>query len=200
MNAIDEHFDASRHIKEWCLLVVPFLKPYVQLFTGHTASKADTQNLLLKKVLADGVERIKLAQDKLEVISKHFNEIVFTLPTLFRQFEVDFDENSKFFQTKLPATWTFGSNKKAIAQLKNRFATVSRYFINLSGSLSRASAFITQTKAALRIYMQHFDELNAESQKLNNFKSIADDPELLDGLVKITQNLISKCIAYEQRH
>lgn len=194
MNAIDEHFEAKRHVSEWCQLTTPFLKPYIKLFTAHSASKAETQNRLLQKVLSDGVAKIKLAQSKLEIISKNFNLIVFTLPTLFQQFEIDFNENSKFFNTKLPYK-RFGSNKKAIAILKDRLATVLNFYINLNGSLSQASHYITQTKAKLKIQIEHFEKLNNQSQKLENFKSIADDPQLIEDIVKATQNLIDKCSA-----
>lgn len=196
----DKHFAASHHIKEWTALIVPFLKSYVQLFTDHSASIAHTQNRLLQKVLNDGLERIKMAQADLEIVSKSFYILTFSLlPKLFKQVAVDFDEKSKFFKTKLLVK-TIGSKKISVNGLKEYFAGVTQFFINLNNVIIEASSFISRTKTALKIQIEIFEVLHAESKKLENFESIADDRRLIDSVIRASQDLIGRCIAYQKSH
>lgn len=210
MNAIDEYFESSRHISEHCSLVMPLLKAYAQLFSDYSASKAKTQNLLLQKVLGDGVQRTKLAQNELEKISTNLHSADNTLSKLFKQFDVDYDEDSDFFKTKLYHTKPPPNSKlsekfridmrKAIAELKGRLSNVSKSFINLRGSVSRASLDITEIEIALKAQVRDFKELRDESEKLNDFESVDDDTELLVSIAKATGNLIVKCNDYVRSH
>lgn len=211
MNAIDAYSEASRHISEWTGLVMPFLKTHAQLFTDHTASKANTQNRLLQKVLGDGVHRTRIAQTELEKISTNLDAADNTINKLFKQFELDYDENSDFFQTKLfhtrPVVDTrkirekFGRDwRKATDELKQRLSKVSKYYINLRGLVKQASLNITEIEIALKAQIRDFKELRDKSEKLNDFETIVNDTELFNTIVKATESLIAKCDEYAKKH
>lgn len=210
MNAIDAQFESSRHISEWFSLITPLLKTHVILFTDHTAGKANAQNRLMQKVLADGVHRLELAQIDVELISSNLNEGNVTLTTLVKQFEIDFDERSAFFKTKLhhikgEVPRKFGDilgehERKAIVELKARLAEVSKFFINLRGLVKNALAEITKAESATGEQIMVFAELLHESEKLQDFESIEIDSELNNSIVKAAQNLLAESDEYVKKH
>lgn len=210
MNAIDAHFESSRHISEWFSLITPLLKTHVVLFTDHTAGKANAQNRLMQKVLADGVRRMELAQVDVELISSNVNEANAALTSLVKQFEIDFDEKSQFFKLKLnhikgETPRKFGElpserDKRAIAELKFRLAEVSKFFINLRGLVKNALPEMTKIESAMKEQIMVFKELLNESEKLQDFESIEIDSELNNSIVKATQNLLAKSDAYVKKY
>lgn len=209
MNAIDSHFEASRHISEWCSLIMPLLKTHVVLFTEHTASKASAQNRLMQKILADGVHRTELAQIDIGLIASNLNEANETLFKLFKQFEIDFVEGSEFFKIKLNHAKAeiprgFGDlngerGRKAIADLKIKLSIVSKFFINLRGLVDDALLQITQIETETEEQIMLFEELLHKSEELKDFEPIEIDPELNDSIVKITQKLIAKSDEYVKK-
>lgn len=211
LNAIDAHFESSRHISEWCSLITPLLKTHAVLYTGYTASKANAQNRLMQKVLTDGVHRTELSQIDVELISSNLNEANETLSKLFKQFEIDYDEGSSFFKIKLnhikgDLPRKFGDmygerEKKAVADLKAQLAAVLKFYINLRGLVSGALAEIMSIAAVTEEQTMVFEELLHESEKLTDFESIEIDAELNGSIAKTTQDLLAKTDKYvkEQR-
>lgn len=211
LNSIDAYYEASRHVSEWSSLSSPLLKAHAQLFSDYSASKSQTQNRLLQKILGDGVQRMKTAQNELEKISNNFNAADGTLTALFKQLELDYDEDSDFFQTKLfhvrPTTNTrkltdkFGRDvRKAIAELKERFSKVSKFYINIRTLVKQASLDMTDIEIAMKAQIRDFKELKKQSDILTDFVSVVDDREHFNSIVKSTGNLIVKCNEYTQTH
>lgn len=209
MNAIDAHFEASRHISEWCSLIMPLLKTHFVLFTGQTASKANAQNRLMQKIVADGVHRTELAQIDIGLISSNLNEANETLTKLFKQFEIDYVPESEFFKVKLhhaKAEMPRGLDlngeraKKAVADLKVKLAGVSKFFINLRGLVDDAVLQITKIETDTEEQIMLFEELLHESEKLKDFDPLEIDTELNNSIVKNTQKLIAKSDEYVKKH
>lgn len=210
MNAIDAHFEASRHISEWCSLIMPLLKTHFVLFMGHTASKASAQNRLMQKILGDGVHRTELAQVDIGLIASNLKETNETLTKLFKQFEIDYVQGSEFFKVKLHHAKAemprgFGGlsgerEKKAIADLKVKLALVSKFFINLRGLVDDAALQITKIETDSEEQIMIFEELLHESEKLKDFEPIEIDTELNNSIVKDTQKLIAKSDEYVKKH
>lgn len=209
LNSIDAYFHAKRHISEWCSLIMPILKVHVKLFTAHSSSKAQTQNRLLQTVLKDGIERSKVSQSELSLISKNFNQLIQTLIPLFQQFEMDYDEKNKFFQTKL-FSLTHNANsthpnqngvdkKQAIIELKEQLEKVSKFYRILRSKINRASQNVNEMETELKTQIQHFEQLIDESTKLNHFSSITNESQFLSTLIEATQNVITKCAVYNQK-
>lgn len=210
LNAIQEYLESSTRISGWCSLSVPLLSAHTKLFTSHSASKAKAQNGILHLMLNDGVHKLKMTQNELAIISMSFNEIIETLTALYKQFEIDFDEKSTFFQKKLSENCrkancmlpnAFGAKKqKAVNELKEELAIVSQFYINLKHLINQASLSITEIEIALKKQVRNIQKLKKESEDLIAFESIADNAELIEQIVNVTQNLITKCTEYDRRH
>lgn len=206
MNAMDAYFHATRHILDWCSLIVPLLGAHIRLFTEHSAFKAQAQNRLLQTVLTDGIERMKVSEAQLETISSNFNAIVDTLAPLFKQFQIDYDEKSKFFETKLCSTLNEKRTdavemciNQAMAELKARLERVTKFYHSLNDRIGRASRNIISMETGLKKQIQRFVHLKEQSVKLDSFHSISDNPEFLGSLVNTTLTLIGKCTNYGRK-
>lgn len=207
---VNQYFvDASRRASKWCSFLEPIVTAYVELFTTHSVSKAIAQNGLLQLLLVDGVERSKVTKFELQIISINLNRIADTLKQLLKQFALDFNVNSRFFQEKLSKTNRKTScilpnicemNKsKLINELKERLAIVSQFHINLKESINRASIKISTLETALSMNVANFEHIIHLSNLLNNFIPIVNKSRDFEDFVKKTQNLLTKCTVHDAK-
>lgn len=204
LNTLDAQFEAYRHISEWCSLILPLLKTHRQLYAAHSASKAQAQHDLLQKVLSYGVERMKLVQIELRKIATNLNAIAATFPPLFEQFKVDYDEKSKFFETRLlhlthhiDGTPTEMDENTAIAELKSTLDKhVVRFYTLFGGAVRDALSNIPEIESELETHIESFEMLRNAFEDVEDFPSIADNPELLYVMMKATENLMAQCTEY----
>lgn len=190
MNAIDAYSEASRHITEWSSLNIPILQAHLKLFSDYSAVKANAQNGLLQKLLDDGVVRTKIAQAELEKISTNLDAADHTISDLSNQFKIDFVEGNEFFRSKL-------ARSKKRPELKERFSNVLNLYKRLGVLIQQSLIDITSIEDEMRTQI---GDIRNESEKLDNFETIVDDPEVLDSTVKATKNLIAKCSEYVTKH
>lgn len=208
--AIDAQVAASREISKWCSIILPLFTTYLQQSAGHSASMAQTQHRTLQKVLTNGVERMKLVHVELRKIATNLNAMNATFPELFKQMNTDYDEKSKLFQTRL-SNLTHPLDGKpnkvgrdtAIAELQSTMKRDTKIFFVMFGYsmfsnvVHDAVSNIPNVETQLKQQIQNFEQLIDETGKSQALQSTYN-PELLDFLIKSTQNLFAKCTDYNQ--
>lgn len=205
-NAIVARTEIAQYVSEWCSSTVPLFKAHSELFTAYSVFKAETQHRLLQLELKTSFERMKLIKYKLVMISVHFNEIVRLFPSLFKEFEIDFNENSVYFHMlcKLNSKGAYAigkksaRNKQIVADLKQKLAVITQFYINFNQMISNAAPMINEIMVVLTMQLEDVAGLIAASGKSNNFIPIS--PETIGASEKAAESFIAKCNEFAQSH
>lgn len=218
MDGMDAYFVASQSVYEWTSLVQSLLTMYQLLFNGHDQNKAKAQKELLVRVLDDGFHRMTEAQGELVKCSASFNSAAGNLTALHSRFEVEFDEKSEFFKTKITQirTGAYASGAwygfvglsiavgmvegKIIPQLKEKMAAIKQYYDDLKEKIVQAFKNIDDIKKILKTEVQRIGAIKVQAKDTQVFVNFDDQPELRDSIKGSIQKLIAHCDAYRQRH
>lgn len=201
-SAIDAHSEITYHVSRWCSSIVPHFEAHNKLSAMHSLFNAEKPNRLLQQVLNATVDRMVSTQFALRIISVHFNEILKQMPALINQFNIDFNEKSKFFQKlcKIENDETccivgnkLGKAKKGVVVFKEKLAQVMQLFIDFNDLIGRATPNVTKALNVLNTQLQHVADMIAKVAK-------ARGTEIIDASVTETIILIGKCNAYVQKH
>lgn len=217
-DGIDAYHRASKFVFKWSDVVIPLLSTYVELFNEHTVDKAHTQKDLLVEVLTEGLIEMKAAQQAIAESSISFNQATGKLTTLNSRFQVEFNEESEFFQSTIDKLYlgyyvgtaifsyfgmTFALSalkEEYIPQLKEMLKETEDYYNHLKSKVDQAFHDIDDTKNKLNVEIVEIGELKIKTKETNSFIDLDDIPELRDTLVQSAQNLIDNCNEYRRKH
>lgn len=215
LNAMDAYFWASQSIYEWCGLVVPLLTTYIQLFNGINPVKSAAQKILLLKVLDDAMAKMNKSQGELANSATSLNDAAGKLTALNTRFANEFDEKSAFFQSKVDGIritgasfgGLFGINiaadnleEKLLPELKERLNSIKQFYGHLEDKVSKAFADIDGTKLKLKDEIRMIGDLKTQTEETRPYVDLDNVEALRDTIIESTNNLITKCNEYRERH
>lgn len=100
MNALDQYFQSTQVIFEWCGVAVELLRDYLELFDKIDESTFNNQKAILIEVLSDGITKMEQAQKNLGESSSSFNDASGKLASLNVRLTHEFDSKSEYFKQK----------------------------------------------------------------------------------------------------
>lgn len=191
LNGIDGYFQAQMFTCEWCSLVRTFLETCFKLSIGHSESKAQAQNRLLKKVLIDDLHKMIVAQTDAERTIKSLNAANEMLSALLAQLDIDYKPSSSFVQMKLE---NINQNsrkdpKEKARELKKRLGEIVAFYSVLRNEIDQATQSAIKQFFPLNVLISNFEYLGHRFENLSKGHTIDDDAELRESI----QNLIAKC-------
>lgn len=216
-DGIDAYYRASEFIFSWSNAAIPLLITYVKLFDDHTAEKADIQNKLLIEMLGKGVTELQAAQAAISESSMRFNIATGKLTTLNSRFQVDSDEQSEFFRSKVDEIRSLHGKSLVygpitsyliaalnefihVPKLKKTLKKVRKFYDKLKLKVEQAYRDVDVTKILLNFEILEIGDLKVQAKETRAFTDLDKIPELRDSLVQSAKNLIIDCFDYRRKH
>lgn len=100
MNALDQYFQSTQAIFEWCGLASELLTDYLELFNQIDESTFNNQKEIMIEVLSEGITKMEQAQKNLGESSSSFNDASGKLSSLNARLSHKFDSKSEYFEQK----------------------------------------------------------------------------------------------------
>ncbi len=222
MDSRDNYLAATQSVYEWCGVSSQLLTAYLKLFEDYSEAKAQTQKMLLTKVLGDGITKMGAAQDQLAKSSMSFNGSAGKLLTLKTQLNADFSEGSAYFDASvaklrteayagaavglvggpigLAIAYSIAAGVvegKMIPALKQAFAETQATFERLHATIKKADTDIDKTKTELQTEIRKIGDLKTQTEATRLY---IEDPNLITMVQVAGTELIRQCSEYRQRH
>lgn len=216
-NGISTYYRSTEHVYEWCYLVTPLLKKYIELFNGMNVEKLAEQRDLLIKILDNGVKEMGNAQDELDQASTHFNSLAGTLTSFRHQLDSDFSDNSDYIEDKKAEIRKVGYGSasifgpiglaiaagiiegKLIPELKARLGKIKEFYENLNDLVDESDTNIRESKVKIKGEIKVIGKLMVQAEATKTYAELDITPELKDIVIEAAQTLISKCNKYKKR-
>lgn len=218
MDSQDSYFMATQSIYQWCGLVTPLLKAYLQLFKDNSLQKNAAQRTLLLKVLDDGIEKMNKAQNDLDLSSRSFNLAAGNLTSLYTRLQLESDEKSDYFQSSLKKLrlQVYGGAAFAgilglaiaaavleiriIPDLKAKLNEVTEFYKTLQQKVKDALDNIDDTKEKLREEIKIIGDLRVKTESTKEFILMDNMESLKEIITDAVNDLIENAYAYRKRH
>lgn len=216
-NGISAYYRSTEHVYEWCYLVTPLLKKYIELFNEMDMSKLAEQRDLLIEILDNGIKEMKNAQNELDEASSHFNSLAGTLTSFRHQLDSDFSDHSDYLEAKKaeirkvgygsasifgPIGWAIAAGiieGKLIPELKARLGNIEDFYKKLNVLVDQSFTNIGESKDKIKDEIRVIGELKVQTEETKTYAEIDITPELKDIVIEAAQSLISKCNEYKKR-
>lgn len=216
-NGISAYHRSTEHVYEWCYLVVPMLKKYIELFDGMNESKLAEQKDLLVEILDNGIKEMENAQKELDEASSHFNSLAGTLTSFRHQLDSDFSDHSDYIEGKKseirkkgygsasifgPIGWAIAAGiieGKLIPELMARLRKIEDFYQKLNDLVDRSFTNIRESKDKIKDEIRVIGDLKVQTEETKTYGEIDYTPELKEIVIEAAQNLIKKCNEYKRR-
>lgn len=220
LHALDAYLRSSQAIYEWSSLSASLLTTYTKLFNGLNAEKSQGQKTLLQNVFEHGVQKTNTSLDELQSCSEHFSQAADKLAILIDRLEIEFDEKSEYFESKLeqsrvkPGFWEIFSSaikgtlhslskkpkneKELVEKLKHTLDTVKKFYVDFKTTISQAVDGIEEIRDKLQDAVRVIEDLKTQFDEVIPAEFVEN--EIRDTIIESTYNLIAKCSEYRQRH
>jgi hemolysin E len=223
LNSEDAYRTGVRQVYEWCQLTLKILPGYVKLLDANDEKALADQQKLILLLLSTGIKKMTAAIDCIERASGAFNQASGELSSLNTRLAADFNEKSSYFQAQvsqlereayggaaaglilgpfgliisysISAGIVEGKLKPA---LREKFASVSKAFDNLTKTVQTATSDIASAKAKLRAEVQVISDLKTDAETLEVFVGL--DTVMIQELKESAASLSTACKAYVDRH
>lgn len=188
---------ATQSVSEWIGLVQPLLSIHSLAIKGSAHKK------ILDKALSNGITKLSLAQNELDNILLGFNPLVSNVKTLLVQFDDEFSEKQKCFQSKLKILRAaLGSvdriEKELIPKIIEKIETYQKFRSDLSKKIHQEFNNIDGMKAKLREEIQSIGDVKVKIEPVISAMNI--DPSNRDVLHKTVKDLMENCKNYRKTH
>jgi len=223
LNAKDAYFTSSQEIYEWCGLAIPILHAYNNLLTNSDPVAISSRKNLIVQVLNQGITKMTAAQAKLDAASLAFNGASTKVIALRAQLKNDFSEAGAYYQSQVEkmrreaygtaATGIFAGpfgliitysiaagvvEGKLIPELQAKLEEVRNYFNTVDTLLVSSDADMAKSKETLKKEINVITDLKVSAEKTLTFAKL--ESAHADTIKQHTNELINKCINYQQTH
>ena len=222
LDSHDQYLKATQSVFEWCSLTSALLQAYLDLFEDYNEEKAESQKIIILKVLKNGIDKMNAAQNSLGSSSMSFNEASGQISLLRTQLSNDFDNGSSYFKHQVDkirkeayagagAGIIFGPfglivsegiaagvvEGKLIPELLAKFKEVQKHFDEVKELVSKANKDINETKTKLQNEIEIIGDIRVKTEETSLYIKINS---LRERLRKSATNLITLCQMYMKRH
>lgn len=214
-DGIDSYYVATKFINDWIIKAIPILTTYIELFDKNTPDEAEAQKTLLLKLLDEGIDTLKEAQDDLGTSSARFNKASGRLTQLYIQLGSELETESKNINDQV-------SDLKMKAYIGLIFGPLGLLVANrviendflpeLNDKLELAKEVYTGEREKIAKTFIDIDviktKLNNEIRIVGGIKVHIETTKILAGIdhslkqfiVESVEKLIKKCEDYRQKH
>ncbi|OQS03962.1 hemolysin E, chromosomal [Thraustotheca clavata] len=222
LNGKDRYYNATRSVFEWCTMTVPLLNAYIRSVSTGKSISLEAQKKLLSKVFSEGVKKMGIAINQLDICSKLLNEATGKLVTLTTQLQNDFNNSSEYFNQQIRnIRVAYGSaiagslaigpigfaivvslaglvEVTLVRKLRNHFLAIQNDYLTLQ---KRNKGFANHIILATKQLNKDKSLISDLSTKATEAQVYCDIPDvLMEEMTNAAHDLIHMCENYKQRH
>lgn len=201
MDGLDTYFYASQHIYEWASSTATQLKLYVKLFNGHDIMESESQQKLLIEMLGGAAEQLRAAQTNLDKSVSSFYAVAEKLTALRNRFGPHFYERNKDFQSEMGVEPVFlleWADTDHVRNLMNKMGEIMKICDNLFEKSNAATFGMIYAEKLLLKSIKLISNLKTMNQQRASLANLEMSDRNM--LVKLAQDLITKCEEYRTEH